>query len=106
MTCASTSHRASTPSKRPYLPDLLAGAKEALHLVGERFGVGHVVNVLRGGETEKILQCRHTELSTYGLMKDVAPDPGELFEHVYAEPTQQLREQAAFLQDELAREEA
>jgi pyruvate dehydrogenase E1 component alpha subunit len=28
-----------------------------------------------------------------------------LFAHVYAKPTQQLREQAAFLQDELAREE-
>ncbi len=41
-----------------------------VHRVGERFGVGHVVDVLRGMETEKILQCRHTELSTYGLMRD------------------------------------
>ncbi|HEU4949038.1 MAG TPA: thiamine pyrophosphate-dependent enzyme [Kribbella sp.] len=41
-----------------------------------------------------------------GLMTDVAPDPAELFANVYAQPTRQLREQAAFLQDELAREEA
>jgi 2-oxoisovalerate dehydrogenase E1 component alpha subunit len=41
-----------------------------------------------------------------GLMEDVVPDPAELFTHVYAQPTQQLREQAAVLRDELAREEA
>lgn len=38
--------------------------------VGERFGVGHVVDVLLGSETERILACRHTELSTHGLLKD------------------------------------
>jgi pyruvate dehydrogenase E1 component alpha subunit len=41
-----------------------------------------------------------------GLMEDVHPDPAELFHHLYATPTPQLREQAAFLADELAREEA
>jgi 2-oxoisovalerate dehydrogenase E1 component alpha subunit len=41
-----------------------------------------------------------------GLMEDVVADPAELFTHVYAQPTQQLREQAAVLRDELAREEA
>ncbi len=41
-----------------------------------------------------------------GLMKDVEPDPDDLFAHVYATPTPQLREQAAFLADELSREEA
>jgi 2-oxoisovalerate dehydrogenase E1 component alpha subunit len=40
-----------------------------------------------------------------GLMQEVQPDPAELFEHLYAEKTPQLKEQAAFLQDELAREE-
>jgi len=39
--------------------------------VGERFGVGHVVDVLRGAETERVMQFRHTELSTYGLMKEI-----------------------------------
>jgi 2-oxoisovalerate dehydrogenase E1 component alpha subunit len=41
-----------------------------------------------------------------GLMQEVQPDPTELFEHLYAEKTPQLKEQAAFLRDELAREEA
>jgi len=41
-----------------------------------------------------------------GLMEEVQPDPAELFEHLYAEQTPQLKEQAAFLRDELAREEA
>jgi pyruvate dehydrogenase E1 component alpha subunit len=39
-------------------------------------------------------------------MKEVESDPAELFEHLYAEKTPQLKEQAAFLRDELAREEA
>jgi pyruvate dehydrogenase E1 component alpha subunit len=41
-----------------------------------------------------------------GLMQEVSPDPAELFEHLYAAQTPQLKEQAAFLQDEIAREEA
>jgi pyruvate dehydrogenase E1 component alpha subunit len=41
-----------------------------------------------------------------GLMGEPQTDPADLFAHVYAELTPQLREQAAFLQDELAREEA
>jgi pyruvate dehydrogenase E1 component alpha subunit len=41
-----------------------------------------------------------------GLMVDVEPDPQELFTHVYATPTPQLAEQAAFLAEELSREDA
>jgi ATP-dependent DNA helicase RecQ len=39
---------------------------------GERFGVGHVVDVLTGADTEMVRKCGHNELSTYGLMKDLA----------------------------------
>src|SRR5262249_2300241 len=39
--------------------------------VGERFGVGHVVEVLLGSETERIRQLGHDRLSTYGLLRDV-----------------------------------
>jgi ATP-dependent DNA helicase RecQ len=37
--------------------------------VRESFGVGHVVGVLRGEDTEKIRDRRHDQLSTYGLLK-------------------------------------
>jgi ATP-dependent DNA helicase RecQ len=39
--------------------------------VGQRFGVGHVVDVLAGAETERIRQLGHDRLSTCGLMSDV-----------------------------------
>lgn len=36
---------------------------------GQRFGIGHIVDVLRGAETQQVLKIRHDQLSTYGLMK-------------------------------------
>ncbi len=39
--------------------------------VQERFGVGHVVEVLVGAQTERIQKLRHDKLSTYGLLRDV-----------------------------------
>ena len=41
-----------------------------------------------------------------GLNRDVEPDPRDLFAHVYAQPTPQLREQAAQVAEELSREVA
>lgn len=41
-----------------------------------------------------------------GLMPEPEVDPADLFAHLYAAETQQLQQQAAFLRDELAREEA
>src|SRR5262249_17928618 len=38
--------------------------------VGQRFGVAHVTNVLRGHTSEQVLARRHHELSTFGLLKD------------------------------------
>ena len=37
--------------------------------VGQRFGMGHVVDVLRGADTERVRRLGHHELSTWGLMK-------------------------------------
>jgi ATP-dependent DNA helicase RecQ len=39
--------------------------------VGQRFGVGHVVQVLRGAETETVRRLGHDRLSTYGLLTEV-----------------------------------
>lgn len=41
-----------------------------------------------------------------GLMAEVEVDPQDLFKYVYSTPTPQLREQAAFLDEELSREVA
>jgi len=38
--------------------------------VEQRFGVGHVTDVLMGADTEMIRRCRHQQLSTYGLLKE------------------------------------
>jgi ATP-dependent DNA helicase RecQ len=40
----------------------------------ERFGAGHVIDVLRGSRKEKILQHGHEHLSTYGIGKDRSLD--------------------------------
>jgi ATP-dependent DNA helicase RecQ len=39
--------------------------------VGQRFGVGHVVDVLVGAQTERIRQLGHDQLSTCGLLAEV-----------------------------------
>jgi len=39
---------------------------------GERFGVNHVCAVLRGGNTKGIRQWRHSELSVYGIVRDLS----------------------------------
>ena len=38
---------------------------------GERFGAQHLVNVLRGEETKKVLQFRHDRLPTFGVGADI-----------------------------------
>jgi len=39
---------------------------------GERFGVNHVCAVLRGGNTKGIRHWRHSELSVYGIVRDLS----------------------------------
>ena len=50
--------------------DATVDAQKALSCVfrtGQRFGVGHVVDVLRGARSERILELGHDKLSTYGI---------------------------------------
>lgn len=39
----------------------------AIYRVEQRFGAGHVIDVLRGNETEKVKQWQHQKLSTFGV---------------------------------------
>ena len=50
--------------------DATVDAQKALSCVfrvGQRFGVGHVVEVLRGARSERIRELGHDRLSTYGI---------------------------------------
>jgi ATP-dependent DNA helicase RecQ len=54
----------------PELYDATEEAQKALSCVfrlRERFGVGHVVDVLRGSTNQRVLELRHDRLSTYGI---------------------------------------
>jgi ATP-dependent DNA helicase RecQ len=49
-------------------------AQQALSCVyrtGQRFGAGHVIDVLMGHATERVRQWGHDQLSTYGIGKDL-----------------------------------
>jgi ATP-dependent DNA helicase RecQ len=50
--------------------DATQDAQKALSCIyrsGQRFGVGHLIDILRGADKEKIKQWRHERLSTYGI---------------------------------------
>lgn len=54
----------------PELYDATVDAQKALSCVyrlRQRFGVGHVVDVLRGSQNKRIIDLRHDSLSTYGI---------------------------------------
>jgi ATP-dependent DNA helicase RecQ len=48
-------------------------ALSAVYRLGERFGIGHVVDVLRGADTERIRARHDDELPTYGVGADRSP---------------------------------
>ncbi len=53
--------------------DATIDAQKALSCVfrtGQRFGIGHVVEVLRGARSERIRELGHDRLSTYGIGRD------------------------------------
>ena len=57
----------------PELVDVTEDARKALSCVfrvNQRFGMGHVIDVLRGARKERLLQLRHDRLSTYGIGKE------------------------------------
>ena len=54
----------------PEMIDVTEDSRKALscvYRVGQRFGAGHVIDVLRGSRKERILSLGHDKLSTYGI---------------------------------------
>src|SRR5699024_9755917 len=47
-------------------------ALSCIHRTGQRFGVNHLVQVLRGANTERIREFGHDRISTYGIGKDLS----------------------------------
>jgi ATP-dependent DNA helicase RecQ len=57
----------------PECMDATEAARKALscvYRVGSRFGMRHVIDVLRGADTERIRQLGHERLSTWGIGKE------------------------------------
>ena len=57
-------------------PEMFDGAEaaqmalSAIYRTGQRFGSGHIIDVLRGRQTERILRLGHDRLPTYGVGKE------------------------------------
>lgn len=49
-------------------------ALSCVYRTGQRFGAGHVIDVLRGADNEKVNSFAHHQLSTYGIGKHITAD--------------------------------
>ncbi len=49
-------------------------ALSCVYRVGQRFGMGHAIDVLRGSQNQRIQALGHDELSTYGIGRDLSAD--------------------------------
>ncbi len=58
------------PPERFDATDAARKALSCVYRVGQRFGIKHVVDVLRGADTQRIRELGHDRLSTYGIGKD------------------------------------
>lgn len=47
-------------------------ALSAVYRTGQRFGVGHLIDVLRGLATEKVVERGHEKLKTFGVGRDLS----------------------------------
>ncbi len=47
-------------------------ALSAVYRTGQRFGVGHLIDVLRGNANDKVTRFRHDQLKTFGCGEDTA----------------------------------
>jgi ATP-dependent DNA helicase RecQ len=61
----------------PALYDGTVDSQKALSTVyrlGQGFGMGHVIDVLRGSQSHRIAELKHDKLSTFGIGKDLSQD--------------------------------
>jgi len=54
--------------------ELAQKALSCVYRVGQRFGMHHVIDVLRGSQSQKIIELEHDKLSTWGIGKDQTHD--------------------------------
>src|SRR5699024_2482956 len=55
-------------------------ALSCIHRTGQRFGVNHLVQVLRGATSQRIMEFNHHQFSTYGIGKDL---PANMWRSIY-----------------------
>ena len=70
-TCSNCDNCTSAPTP---LTDITVLAQKFLSCVkraDEKFGAGHIVDILLGSENEKVLRWEHNKLSTYGIGREL-----------------------------------
>ncbi len=79
LACAKYQNACDNCLSPPATWDATDAARKALSCIyrfhqngGQRFGAGHLIDVLRGKLTDKVAQHRHAGLSTFGIGADVS----------------------------------
>ncbi len=77
--CAAWQHACDNCQSPPATWDATEAARKALSCIyrfrqqgGQRFGAGHLIDVLRGKVTDKVDQFNHEQLSTFGIGADLS----------------------------------
>ena len=68
------------------LVDLTVPAQQFLSCVfrtGQRFGVNHIIQVLRGSRARRVLALQHNELSTYGIGREYSTEQWRSLAHQF-----------------------
>ncbi len=60
------------PPKTRHGTEIAQKLLSCIYRTGQRFGAGHVIDVLRGRDTEKTRQHEHQHLSTFGIGADLS----------------------------------
>ncbi len=78
LPCADHQNACDNCQNPPATWDATEAARKALSCIyrfhqhgGQRFGAGHLIDVLRGKETDKVTQFQHQQLSTFGIGADL-----------------------------------